>query len=210
MVNKYAYDEFGNLQNSVEAVSNPFLYVGQFGVMDEDKGVFYMRARYYDPEVGRFISKDPIGFLGGDVNFYACVQNNPINWVDPLGLLTCTYSITTHSLHCINIAGQPFYTPEAASGLGTCKNNLACVSKEDRGPIPPGRYIIHPPGYSPNRPGDLYLRPAPGTNLLNRKGGFFIHLWGTSKGCIMLHMQEFDIISGWATQDQGGALYVIP
>jgi RHS repeat-associated protein len=85
MVNKYAYDEFGNLLNSVEAVSNSFLYVGQYGVMDEDNGLLYMRARYYDPVVGRFISKDPIGYWGG-INLYAYVANNPINFVDPFGL----------------------------------------------------------------------------------------------------------------------------
>jgi RHS repeat-associated protein len=55
--------------------------------MDEGNGLFYMWARYYDPEIGRFISKDPIGFLGGDLNLYAYVQNNPINWVDPEGEL---------------------------------------------------------------------------------------------------------------------------
>jgi uncharacterized protein RhaS with RHS repeats len=46
-----------------------------------------MRARYYDPEVGRFISEDPIGFDGGDVNLMAYVQNNPVNLVDPLGTI---------------------------------------------------------------------------------------------------------------------------
>jgi len=45
-----------------------------------------MRARYYDPDVGRFISEDPIGFAGGDVNLYAYVGNNPILFVDPWGL----------------------------------------------------------------------------------------------------------------------------
>jgi RHS repeat-associated protein len=87
MVNKYAYDEFGNLLNSIEAISNPFLYVGQYGVMDDDSGLFYMRARYYDPAVGRFISKDPIGFTGG-LNLYGYANNNPINKLDPLGLTT--------------------------------------------------------------------------------------------------------------------------
>jgi RHS repeat-associated protein len=84
MVNKYAYDEFGNLLNSVEAVWNPFLYVGQYGVMDEDNGLLFMRARYYDPVVGRFISKDPIGYWGG-INLYGYVANNPISYVDATG-----------------------------------------------------------------------------------------------------------------------------
>ena len=42
----------------------------------------YYRARYYDPELGRFITSDPIGFWGG-INFYAYCLNNPVNWVDP-------------------------------------------------------------------------------------------------------------------------------
>jgi hypothetical protein len=53
--------------------------------MDEGNGLFYMWARYYDPEVGRFISKDPIGFLGG-LNLYTYTGNNPVNWIDPMGL----------------------------------------------------------------------------------------------------------------------------
>lgn len=48
--------------------------------------VVYMRARYYDPAIGRFISEDPTGFGGGDVNLYAYVGGNPINGVDPNGL----------------------------------------------------------------------------------------------------------------------------
>lgn len=44
-------------------------------------------ARYYDPEVGRFLSEDPIGFEGGDVNVYNYTSGNPVNWVDPEGLV---------------------------------------------------------------------------------------------------------------------------
>ncbi len=86
VVNRYAYDEHGKVLNQEEAISNPFKYVGRFGVMDEGNGLLYMRARFYDPEVGRFISKDPIGFAGGDLNLYAYVFNNPVNEIDPLGL----------------------------------------------------------------------------------------------------------------------------
>jgi RHS repeat-associated protein len=85
MVNKYAYDPFGNVANQVEAVTQPFKFVGQFGVITEPNGFYYMRARYYDPSVGRFISEDPIGFGGGDVNLTAYVGNNPVLLVDPDG-----------------------------------------------------------------------------------------------------------------------------
>jgi len=86
IVNKYAYDEYGNVLNQVEAVSNPFKYVGRYGVMHDDTGLLYMRARFYDPEVGRFLSKDPVGLWGGDVNLYRYALSNPVNWMDPWGL----------------------------------------------------------------------------------------------------------------------------
>ena len=87
LVNKYAYTSFGRLSNEQETFSQPFKFVGQHGVMTEPNGFYYMKARYYDPEVGRFISEDPIGFEGGDLNFYAYVSNNPIMGVDPSGLI---------------------------------------------------------------------------------------------------------------------------
>ena len=49
------------------------------------------RARYYDPKAGRFLSRDPIGFAGGDVNVYTYVRNSPVNYVDALGLYYITY-----------------------------------------------------------------------------------------------------------------------
>ena len=53
--------------------------------------LYYYRARYYDPTLGRFISSDPIEFLAGDFNFYRYVGNDPVNFVDPSGLTSdCT------------------------------------------------------------------------------------------------------------------------
>lgn len=64
---------------------------------DPETGLYYYRARYYDPKAGRFISEDPIGF-GGGVNFYGYVGGNPTGFVDPAGLfLTQTHRLITRA-----------------------------------------------------------------------------------------------------------------
>ena len=65
--------------NSV--TKNPFLFQGQR--LDGESGLYYMKNRYYDPETGRFITRDP---ARDGINLYAFVNNNPINFVDPMGL----------------------------------------------------------------------------------------------------------------------------
>ena len=94
IVNSYAYTPFGELTES-ETIPQPFKYVGQYGVMHEPNGFYYMRARYYDPEVGRFVSEDPIGFAGGTVNLYGYAKSNPVIYIDANGLwsykATCRY-----------------------------------------------------------------------------------------------------------------------
>ncbi len=81
ITHKYFYTPFGELLAKAEKDFNPFRYVGQFGVMDEENGLYFMRARYYDPVAGRFISEDPIW----DVNLYAYANNNPHMFIDPKG-----------------------------------------------------------------------------------------------------------------------------
>ena len=65
-----------------EPVWQPLRFQGQY--FDAETGLHYNRFRYYDPDVGRFVSQDPIGLAGG-VNLYSYAPN-PLNWVDPLGL----------------------------------------------------------------------------------------------------------------------------
>jgi RHS repeat-associated protein len=65
-----------------------------FSCVDPSGPRNYYRARYYDPKVGRFISEDPIGFNGG-MNFYAYVEDNPVNFVDPDGLLPFPWNLRT-------------------------------------------------------------------------------------------------------------------
>jgi RHS repeat-associated protein len=90
VVNSYAYEPFGLITNQSETIPQPFKFVGQYGVMADPSGLYYMRARYYDPSVGRFISEDPLGLGGGDVNLFAYVQNNPVKRIDPWGLIWVT------------------------------------------------------------------------------------------------------------------------
>ena len=87
VVSKYAYSPWGvTTASETGGFTQPFRYVGQAGVMQEPTGnLYYMRARYYDPAVGRFISEDPIGFSGKDLNLHAYVKGNPINYIDPHG-----------------------------------------------------------------------------------------------------------------------------
>jgi len=86
VVNSYDYSPFGMILSESETFAQPFKYVGKLGVMAESNGFYYMRARYYDPQAGRFISEDPKGFDGGEVNLYVYGSNNPLLLVDPWGL----------------------------------------------------------------------------------------------------------------------------
>jgi RHS repeat-associated protein len=83
-LNSYSYLPFGESLTKTETVANSFEYVGQFGVMNEANGLDFMRARFYTPGEGRFISADPIGVKGG-VNLYLYTQNAPVSFIDVNG-----------------------------------------------------------------------------------------------------------------------------
>jgi RHS repeat-associated protein len=80
-----SYDEFGNITMDTNAGFQPFGFAG--GLYDPDTGLVRLGARDYDPYSGRWTAKDPILFWGGSTNLYGYVQNNPVNLVDPWGLM---------------------------------------------------------------------------------------------------------------------------
>lgn len=81
------YDAFGNVVSETNpARSTRYGFTGR--ELDAETGDYFYRARYYDPETGRFISTDPIGFESGDTNLYRYVENDPIRNRDPSGLVT--------------------------------------------------------------------------------------------------------------------------
>ena len=79
------YDEFGNVILDTNPGFQPFGFAG--GLYDRDAGLVRHGARDYDPETGRWTAKDPIRFDGWDTNLYGYVFNDPINDIDPSGLL---------------------------------------------------------------------------------------------------------------------------
>lgn len=66
-------------------INTPFLFNGRWGVQTDANGLLYMRARYYNPLICRFINADPAGFSGG-LNWYAYAAGNPVDLLDPFGL----------------------------------------------------------------------------------------------------------------------------
>jgi len=83
IVQSYTYDSFGMVKPANNTFNNSYTFTAR--EWDKETGLYYYRARYYDPMEGRFVSKDPIGFKGG-INVYAYTSNNPTNLKDPLGL----------------------------------------------------------------------------------------------------------------------------
>jgi RHS repeat-associated protein len=82
---QYTYEPFGVTTQTDAASASSYKYTGR---EEDGTGLYYYRARYYQPQFQRFIAEDPIGFLGGDVNLYGYVGNSPVLLRDPMGLLT--------------------------------------------------------------------------------------------------------------------------
>lgn len=89
LANQYVYTPFGTKTGETETLSNDFEFVGKYGVMHEDNNLLFMRARFYEQNTGRFLSKDPIvGEFNSpqSLHHYIYAANNPLVNIDPSGL----------------------------------------------------------------------------------------------------------------------------
>jgi RHS repeat-associated protein len=88
VVERFQYSPYGLLLSG-EASRTPFLFNGMYGVMTDSNDMYYMRARYYHPEIRRFVNQDillGVIFEGQTLNRYAFVTGKPISLIDPFGL----------------------------------------------------------------------------------------------------------------------------
>ena len=94
VLHTYRFDAFGNQQNQDQANTNPFRFAGEY--YDFETSFIYLRARFYNPILGRFISEDPYWTIHNMQrstpailqagNLFVYVMNNPVMWIDPSGL----------------------------------------------------------------------------------------------------------------------------
>ena len=107
VIKTYDYDAFGNEKNLDANDGNPFRYCGEY--FDKETGTYYLRARYYNPVIGRFITED--SYLGKDsdplsLNLYVYCGNNPIIYIDPTGFAWTDSTGRTYCDVYVFIAGK--------------------------------------------------------------------------------------------------------
>ena len=121
IVEHIRYDSFGNVTAVEDASGQPstldsgpwtlFFYTGR--EWDPDADLYYYRARWYDPAVGRFISEDPLGFLAGDTHIQRYVGNSPVDFRDPSGLAEWVWPWDD------NASWNPLDTAQTWTDMGT-------------------------------------------------------------------------------------------
>ncbi|MDD5063727.1 MAG: RHS repeat-associated core domain-containing protein [Phycisphaerae bacterium] len=134
VVASYTYDSFGSLIASSGSATNPYGFTGEQQFSEADNLV-YLRARYYSPQIGRFISRDPIGYVDG-LNLYTYVKNNSTNYIDPSGKLLwtcfwCGFYMHVYYDACMKMRPKCLDEPDDPS-CGSLEKELKCELKRRR------------------------------------------------------------------------------
>jgi RHS repeat-associated protein len=142
----YNYSPFGKKQTTGASSDNPFTFTGR---EDDGTGLYYYRARYYNPDQKRFIAEDPLEFGGGDSNLQAYVGNNPIDYSDPTGLLCLAGGFSASAKAgwgAIGAGGTAGYGQAACSGTAPNLDDATKFVYTEFGGFagPPGLQISYP------------------------------------------------------------------
>jgi RHS repeat-associated protein len=146
VVQQMDYDAFGRVVQDTNPGFQPFGFVG--GLYDTRTGLVHFGAREYDPETGRWLTRDPIGFSGGDSNLYAYAGNDPINNVDRAGTCvgtTCTCAAQPGLCVAIGVA--------VAGGAAVAEEGEAALPQVEQGLEEIGEFVCRAdtlPGVGPD------------------------------------------------------------
>jgi RHS repeat-associated protein len=116
IVQEMAYDAYGNIMKNSNPDFQPLGFAG--GLMDKDTRLVRFGARDYDPTIGRWTTKDPIGFEGGN-NFYEYGRSNPVAHIDPSGLSYIKFNRSTGTLSVYDKKGNLIGTFNASNNVVT-------------------------------------------------------------------------------------------
>ena len=128
VVEKMTHDEFGRVLTDSNPNFIPFGFAG--GVYDKDTNLVNFSARDYDARIGRWISKDPILFNGGDSNLYGYVLQDPVNFVDPSGYES--YSANEERTSSFNKNGSIGGGGGSGTRFNSNQSALVSIAKEGR------------------------------------------------------------------------------
>ena len=138
LTDSFSYGPYGELNNHTGSSTTPFQYNGQFGIQTDPNGLLYMRARYYNPAIRRFINQDVLfGNLdpGISLNRFAFANGNPVSLMDPFGL--CSEDIA--SLNRFYADNTAFTNADVLPGM-SFQNKF--VTYGDEFYIDPGNFIL--------------------------------------------------------------------
>ncbi len=166
----YTFEPFGNTTTTGSATTNSFAYTGR----ELDAGnLYFYRARYYGPDVGRFISEDPVRFHSDGTNLYPYVGNNPVREIDPSGLSHRCWGLCGGK--CCNFSSNDEWWLDDGVWKrlppGKCTNILAdCDGMTCGGGFYYLKDVIDFPGGACKTPGKDSCKFAPRRRTPNRQG----------------------------------------
>ncbi len=175
VVQRMDYDEFGNVLQDTNPGFQPFGFAG--GVWDSQTKLVRYGARDYDSEIGRWTGKDPIGFSGGDSGLYSYCGSDPINFVDPSGLMgDGYYKIDFQSTNTYAGKGGQKRMEQSARRLSLEYNDPVINKTHFQAPNTVESFkgearLMQEMGWYKGNPNSYNKIKSPGYKLLGGKGG---------------------------------------
>ena len=168
----YTFDSFGNQTASSGSLTNPFRYTAR--EFDSETSLYFLRARYFDPQTGRFINEDPAGFDAGSPNFYVYVGNDPTDGIDPYGL-KCIRKLMLVTAYSDPGPGKdwPYFAPKKRGGKpGGAGPGIVAVANTDTPPYPFGSGVTVSNNRDPFGSDNPLALPAYGGNVHDTGAGW--------------------------------------